>query len=257
MKYISQTLAGARCLLHGFSLLNKPGLRRYVAVPLVVNMVLFTALIAVGLSQFDALIQQLLPNWLDWLDWLLWPLFALTLLVVAFYTFTLVANLIAAPFNSQLAAAVERYLGDAPPSGEGGWQRALKDLIPGLWQEMKKFFILAAWALPLLILFLIPGLNVIAPFAWLLLSAWLLAFEYSDYPLGNHGLNFPDQRTLLRQNRFAALGFGGMCLFLTSIPVVNFFVMPAAVAGATVLWRETVAEKQNALSRAATSLNRR
>jgi CysZ protein len=33
-----------------------------------------------------------------------------------------------------------------------------------------------------------------------------------------------------------AWGFGGLVMLCTMIPVVNFFVMPAAVAGATLIW---------------------
>ena len=70
---------------------------------------------------------------------------------------------------------------------------------------------------------------------WLLFSAWMLALEYLDYPLSNHGRLFPHYRGALRQRRWLALGFGGAVLLLTLVPLLNFIVMPAAVAGATAL----------------------
>ena len=106
--------AGAGYLLQGLGLILKPRLRRFVLVPLAVNVILFGGLIWYGAGQFEALLDWLLPDWLDFLSWLLWPLFALTVLLVAFYGFTLVANLIAAPFNGLLAEKVEAYLGGAP-----------------------------------------------------------------------------------------------------------------------------------------------
>ena len=42
----------------------------------------------------------------------------------------------------------------------------------------------------------------------------------------------------LAQRRGISLGFGGGVMIMTSIPVVNFFAMPVAVAGATLLWVE-------------------
>lgn len=93
-------------------------------------------------------------------------------------------------------------------------------------------------ALPLGLLFLIPGINVAAPFIWALFSAWMLAIEYLDYPMANHALHFATQRRILRGNRLLAYGFGGGTLLLTMIPVLNFIAMPAAVAGATALWVE-------------------
>ncbi|MEZ5582290.1 MAG: hypothetical protein R3F37_05475 [Candidatus Competibacteraceae bacterium] len=44
--------------------------------------------------------------------------------------------------------------------------------------------------MPLLVLFVIPGVNVIAPLLWLVFGAWMLALQYADYPMGNHGLRF-------------------------------------------------------------------
>jgi CysZ protein len=34
------------------------------------------------------------------------------------------------------------------------------------------------------------------------------------------------------------MGFGGLVALCTGIPLVNFFVVPAAVVGATLLWCE-------------------
>ena len=70
----------------------------------------------------------------------------------------------------------------------------------------------------------------------------LLALEYADYPLGNRGLSFRDQRQLLRQHWPLTLGFGGMVLVLTLIPLLNFLAMPAAVIGATLMWTQEAPE---------------
>ncbi len=234
-------LTGSRCLLRGFQLLTRPGLRRYVIVPVLVNLILFAALIGFGASEFGHLVDWLLsflPGWLDWLRYLLWPLFAVTAALVTFFTFALVANFIAAPFNGLLAEAVERQLTGQSIEQSGGWTRALAETVPALLGELRKLGYFLLWAIPLGILFLIPVVNLAAPFLWAAFSAWMFAIEYMDYPMGNHGLAFPRQRDQLRAHRGSALGFGASVLVATLIPVVNFVVMPAAVAGATALWVE-------------------
>ena len=60
--------------------------------------------------------------------------------------------------------------------------------------------------------------------------------EYADYPMSNHGLKLPEVRQKLGEKRLMSLGFGGMVMLATMIPVGNFFVMPVAVAGATAYW---------------------
>lgn len=235
---------GAAYLLRGLRLIREPGIRRFVVIPLAVNTLLFAALIWYGASEFNAFIDWLLPGWLEWLRWLLWPLFALTVLLVVFYLFILVANLICAPFNGLLAARIEQRLtGTYPGASATGWKETLAGTLPAIFSEVGKLLYFVAWSIPLLILFLIPGINVIAPFLWLAFSARMLAMEYLDYPMGNHGLTFTEQRGRQREKPMLVLGFGGAALLLTLIPVLNFLAMPAAVAGATAMWVEQWGDK--------------
>jgi CysZ protein len=173
---------------------------------------------------------------LDWLGaiirFLLWLIFGVGALVAVFYTFTAIANLLASPFNGLLAEQVERIqTGRAPDSGMSIWKEVA--IAPA--QEIRKLLYFLIWAIPLLVLFLIPVINVAAPFVWAAFSAWMLTLQYVDYPLGNRGMRFADQRALMRGNRQLSLGFGAVVLVLTMIPVVNFVAMPAAVVGATFL----------------------
>ena len=81
--------------------------------------------------------------------------------------------------------------------------------------------------------------NVAAPFIWFLFTAWMLTIEYGDYPMGNHDIDFKQQREKLRSNRQLAFGFGSGVMVLTMIPVINFLAMPVAVAGATRMFIES------------------
>ena len=72
----------------------------------------------------------------------------------------------------------------------------------------------------------------------------MLALEYVDCPLSNHGLLFPQQRVLLRRHRAEGLGFGSAVMVLTMLPLFNFIAMPAGVAGATILWWERLRTEQ-------------
>lgn len=227
---------GINQLLQGLQMLTRPGLRRYLLAPVAINIVVFVIIGWIGFSQFDSLLNTFLPesSWLSFLRWLLWPLFALSILLITFYTFTAVANLIAAPFNSLLSAKVEEMLtGRKPPEHR---ETIAQLILPTIQSELRKLGYFLLRAIPLLLLFVIPGINLLAPFLWLLFSAWFLAIEYADYPLGNHGLDFRSQHDRLKQTRLAALGFGGGVTLLMMIPILNFAAMPAAVVGATRLW---------------------
>lgn len=238
---LGQPLVGAAALLKGARLLSAPGVRLFVVVPLVVNILLFTLSIWVLAMRFSPMVERLmgyLPDWLLWLEWLFWLLFALAAILLVFFLFSILANLIAAPFNGLLAEAVERHLnGEVPPPG-GSLLGVLKETPAAILDELRKIAYYLIRAVPLLILYLIPPLNIAAPFLWVLFSAWMMALKYCDYPMGNHTIRFREQRQRLAERRLLGLGFGGTTLLATMIPVVNFLVMPAAVAGATVLWHE-------------------
>ena len=229
---------GAGYLIQGLRLLNAPGIRPFVWVPLLINILVFSLLVWLGIHQFERLLDWLLPesSWLSYLRWLVWPLFAVSAVLVVFYTFTVIANLIAAPFNGLLAEKVEGYLSGAAPASGGDWKALVKDILPSIASELRKLSYFLLRAIPLLILFLIPGVNLVAPVLWLLFNAWYMALEYADFPMGNHGLKFGDQHTRMKKIRLTGLGFGGALTLLMLVPVLNFFAMPAAVAGATALW---------------------
>ncbi|MDH5786038.1 MAG: sulfate transporter CysZ [Chromatiales bacterium] len=234
---LAKPVTGAVALLQGLSLLNTSGLRRFVVMPLLINIVLFIGSIYVLASQFTVLVDEwltYLPEWLHWLEWLFWVLFALTALLLVFYTFSIIANIIAAPFNSLLAEAVEKHLTGQPLPSNGSLIDAFKQAPKAITDELRKLGYMLVLAIPVLILSFV--IAPIAPFLWALFGAWMLALEYGDYPMGNHNIRFPDQRARLRQNKLLSLGFGGATLAATMIPLVNFLVMPAAVAGATKLW---------------------
>lgn len=245
-------LLGVSYLSRGFRMLWAPGLRRYVGWPIAVNVVVFALLFWLAGAQFQQLLDWLLPDperfadsgfWQQLLhavtlilSWLLWPLFILASAVVMFYTFTLVANLLGSPFNGALAARVERLVTGAPPPEQD------LSLAAEAWLavigEARKYLYFLKLALPLLILFLIPGINLIASLLWALFGAWAIALEYLDYPMGNHGYRFHDERRLLARRRPLALGFGAAVLAMTLIPGLNLLAMPTGVIAATLLWIE-------------------
>ena len=238
-------VSGAIYFLRGVRLVFAPGIRAYVAVPLAVNVIVFSTLIYFGTGQFQALLDWLLPGWLEWLQWILLPLFVVVALFIVFFTFSLVGNLIAAPFNGLLAEAVEcRVSGEPVPAGS--WKKMVAELGRTIASELRKLAYVVMWGVPALLLFVIPGVNVAAPFIWILFGAWMMAISFIDYPMGNHGLSFPAQRRILGERRYLALGFGGAVMCALAIPVVNFVVIPAAVAGATILWVERLSQAPGA-----------
>ena len=239
---IQNAFQGFGCAFKGIQLMTQPGIRRFVIIPLGINLVLFSLAIYFLGTLFDQAINYLMPDFPDWLSWLadlivwiLWPLFAVMIVFLVFYTFTYVASLIAAPFNGLLAEKVEAYVrGETPTQGSllPTWKmitKSLGSIVSSLWYVIK-------WSILLLIISFIPVINVAAPVLWFIFGAWVLSLNYLDPPMGNHDHFFKDVIGYARQRKPLALGFGSAMVLFTSIPVVNFIAIPAGVAGATYLW---------------------
>ncbi len=232
-------LSGPQYLREGLKLVLSPGLRLFVLLPLAINLILFVALIGFAIDQFSGWLASLmgsLPSWLSFLDFLLWPLFVILLLLMVFFTFTLLANIIAAPFNGFLAEKVEVVVRGADNFPPFSWAELLAMVPRTLKRELRKLSYFLPRAIGLLLLSLIPGLNLIATPLWLLFGVWMMAVQYIDYPCDNHKVSWDDMLAWLRAKRWQSLGFGGSTYLALLIPFVNILMMPAAVAGATLFW---------------------
>jgi len=234
------TTSGFEYLLEGFKLLTKPGLKRFVIIPLMINIILFIGLFLIArhfFAEFDHWLANYIPSWLHWLDTLLWITFFIGFLLTFIYTFVVFANIISAPFNSFLAEKVEFYL-----TGKIATQKTFLDNIKDTPRILGRQFALIGYYLPraivLLIFFFVPVIQIIAALLWFGFNAWFMALQYLDYPTDNHQIPLSHVHAWLWQNRLLSLSFGAGVLLMTMIPIVNFFIVPAAVAGATRLWVE-------------------
>lgn len=228
---------GLRHLIVGMTLLSKPGIRVFVLIPLAINVLLFSLSIYVLNHYFGLWMEQLLgwlPNWLSFIESVLWLMFAVLVFVMVAFSFTLLANLIAAPFNGFLSEAVERYLtGQTPEKSD---RSLTAEIVRSLLRELAKLRYYLPRIIALIVLGFIPVINSVSPVLWLLFSVWMMAVQYLDYPMDSNGVKFSTMRDYLGQQRFTTLGFGSSVLLATLVPILNWVVMPAAVAGATALW---------------------
>jgi CysZ protein len=219
-------------LFKGLKLLASSQLRSFIIIPVLINVVLYSVALLLGYYYISDLINQFIPGWLHWLSWILWPLFFISFFMAGFFTFTVLANLLAAPFYGKLSAKTLVLInGEAKEIEE-------QSLVKVIFAELKRAGYLLSRALPLLVLSFIPGVNVLAPFLWALFGAWGMALEYMAYPLENAGILFSEQKQLVKSIRIGALSFGGVAVMGLTIPVVNIIIGPVAVIGATLYFND-------------------
>ncbi|KOO12934.1 cysteine biosynthesis protein CysZ [Vibrio xuii] len=239
MKTHLQQRSGFGYFFHGIELALTPGIRQFVLMPLLANIILVGGALFYLFSNLNIWIEQLmgqLPDFLSWLSYLLWPLLVLTILATFSYFFSTLANFIAAPFNGLLAEKVEEHLTQKKVN-EDGMLAVIKDTPRILAREWRKLVYVLPKAIGLFLLLLIPALGqTVGPILWFVFTAWILAIQYCDYPFDNHKVTFNDMRYSLKQKQGKAYGFGMLVSVFTTIPVLNLIVMPVAVCGATSMW---------------------
>lgn len=238
-------LSGPQYLLRGFSLLKLPGIRLFVMLPLLVNTIILGGLSYLSLSWIGEWINKIvawLPEWLSFLSWLLWPLAVILVLAIIMYVFSSIANLIAAPFNGLLAEKLEEHLTGQEVSGRETIAQAIASFPRSIGREFSKVFYYLGFALLTLVASFF--ISPLAPLLWFCLNAWMMAVEYCDYPMDNHKLKFKDARARIASQRGTSFSFGALVMLGTMIPILNLFIMPAAVCGGTLMWVERLKKNE-------------
>ncbi|MFJ9906259.1 EI24 domain-containing protein [Streptomyces sp. NPDC101152] len=169
-------------------------------------------------------------------------LFALGLLL-AVVTFTAVTLLIGQPFYENLSEKVDRDVspdGTAPQSGLPLWRE--------LWisaRDSLRIVVRAAlWGVLLFALGFIPFVGqTVIPVLGFLVTGFFLTEELTSVALQRRGVELRARLALLRSRKTLVWGFGAPLAVAFVVPFVAVFLMPGAVAGATLMARELTGEE--------------
>ncbi|GAA3991108.1 EI24 domain-containing protein [Streptomyces sp. NBC_01352] len=174
-------------------------------------------------------------------------LFALALLL-SVITFTAVTLLIGQPFYENLSEKVDRDVspdGTAPESGLPLWRE--------LWisaRDSLRILVRALlWGVLLFGLGFIPVVGqTVVPVIGFMVTGFFLTQELTSVALQRRRVELRDRLALLRTRKTLVWGFGTPLAVSFLIPFVAVFLMPGAVAGATLMARDLLAEETPHLS---------
>jgi CysZ protein len=169
-------------------------------------------------------------------------LFALALLL-AVLTFTAVTLLIGQPFYESLSEKVDRDVspdGTAPESGLPLW----RELWISARDSLRVLVRAAVWGVLLFALGFLPFVGqTVVPVIGFFVTGFFLTEELTAVALQRRGVDLRDRLTLLRSRKTLVWGFGTPLGLAFLVPFVAVFLMPGAVAGATLMARDLLAEE--------------
>ncbi len=228
---------GMTFLILGIRHLFTPGLKRFVLLPILFNFLLFVGLFyllyhyAFPYSHFY--INQL-PSWLHFLSGLILAILAISFFLLFLSMFTVLFNLVAAPFNGLLAEKAQLLLYKTKiPS------LSLTDItIRTIKRQLQFLGFFIPRFIGMIILFFVPFIHPLYPFLWFWFTAWILSIQYQDFAMDNNLVSFKAMRLKIKEKSMMSLGFGSFINLLSFIPVLNLITLPAAVIGGVLLYCE-------------------
>jgi CysZ protein len=150
-------------------------------------------------------------------------------------TFTAVTLLIGDPFYEKISVLTEDRFGGVPDEVEVSFWRAFRR---SLFDSIRLLTLTVLTGIPLFLLGFLPVVGqTVIPIVGGAVGGWFLALELTGVPFQRRGQRLRHRRAALRGNRPLALGFGAAVFVAFLIPLGAILLMPAAVAGATLLSR--------------------
>jgi CysZ protein len=247
------TLNGATYPLRALvTFIQNPRLIKYIAIPILVNIVvaiaLYSGLLYFGWQIVDSIqgdittwLNQLiagLPQWLSFLSYgtsgliaILRLVLIIVLLIATGFLLTQFGVLLGAPWYGQLSEQLEQYRTGKVEFIE---LNIVSDLGRAILYELKKLVLIALVGIPLLLVNFFPGVGtVISSIGSLILATTIVCLDFLDSCLERRRLQFRQKLKTVFKTLPASASFGLVCLGLISIPFVNLVTIPLCVASGT------------------------
>ena len=232
--------------------IKKPELLKYIAIPILVNILvaiaLYSGLLYFGWQIVDGVqgdittwLDQLiagLPQGLEFLTYfasgviIIVRFFLVVILFIATgFVLTQFGVLLGAPWYGQLSEQLEKYRTGKVELIE---LDIVSDLGRAILYELKKLVLIAAVGIPLLLINFFPGIGtVISGIGSFILTTTIVSLDFLDSCLERRRLKFRQKLRIVYKSFPASGSFGLVCLGLISIPLLNLITIPLCVASGT------------------------
>ena len=159
--------------------------------------------------------------------------------LIVVFTYTTVTLVAGQPFYERIWSHVERSFGPLPESPLTFWHAFWRGVGAGL----RMLLPTVGTGLLLFALGFIPLLGqILVPLVGAVVGGWYLTVELTGLAFDGRGMSLRMRRSALRAVRARTLGFGAATYLVFLLPLGAVIMMPAAVAGATLLSREALGE---------------
>lgn len=224
-------------------LMKRPAMLLLLLVPLVLAILAFAGGMWAFWTMGNEWMSKLLMVWFaTWNDHWAWELAYVVVKALIWFSVLLVCLIGSIAIVGIFSAPVYEVISSKIESDLLG---ATKHVVP--WSNIPRLMMgevvkaMIVTVVPIAMI-LIPGVNLFAG----LVAAFLLGWDFYDYPLARRGWSFSERWRFVRSEFWTVLGFG---IWLV-IPVVQILIVPMAVAGGTILNIEALQRRGLAAAKA-------
>jgi CysZ protein len=221
---------------------------KYAAAPILISVV---TLAGSYILLYDLFIRLVSPyTGQEWYGkvvyYLLLVIITVALLAAFFFIVTRLASAVSAPFNDIISQKTEEIATGMRDESRFSPVRLLRDSGRSLAHSFRLLGLYIGLLVIGLLLLLVPvaGGALYTAFG-VMVSAYMFAYEYLGYPMDRRRFSWAQKRIFLRSKLRSILGFGLGSAAVASIPIINFFFIPAAVAGGTLLFLDLARNPRN------------
>lgn len=235
IKYIFK---GIKAYTGTFQLISKLKLWKYFAVPIVISLICFVAILisAYGLSDKIGLLLTKLWKWELWKETVaaISNFIGGTIIVVfGFILYKHMVMALSAPFMSPVSEKIEAYLIDYN-THEHRITSFYQQLWRGIRINIRNLIKEILFTIPILLFGLIPVIGILSTIFLFLVQAYYTGFGNMDYTLERH-LNYKESIKFVNKHSGYAMGNGIVFMLILLIPILGvLLVLPLSVTAASI-----------------------
>jgi len=234
---LKNSINGIKAYFGTFKLISKLGLWKYFSIPIGISVL--TGLLFVSFVYFfsDDIGHFISKVWI-------WDfgsevfatvsnvLGGVIIVILALVLYKHIVMALSAPFMSPVSEKIETYL-----LGETNHKHRnttfSQQLVRGIRINVRNLVRELLFMIPLVILSLIPGVNIITTILIFAIQAYYVGFGNMDYTMERH-FNYKESVEFVRKNRGTAIGNGVVFMFLLFVPILGFIItLPISVVAAS------------------------
>jgi len=233
---VQNIFKGIKAYPRALGLIGRLGLWKYFAIPVLISFFTAVLILLFAWSLRDPIADIIDQIWVwqwgaDWFHSLAEILGGVLIIVLGLIVYKHIVMALSAPFMSPVSEAIERHF-----LGTQHIHRKTSNtaqLWRGIRVNVRNLTLEILITIPLLVLSLVPGLNIITTVVLFLVQAYYAGFGNMDYTLERH-YGYKESVQFVKRHKGVAIGNGIIFTMMLFIPFIGvLLVLPLSVTAAT------------------------